>query len=83
MYFSFIFYQVIDEESISKLFEACQTGNYDKVDGYIEEIVRDGLPAAKILEQCFTFTLGSEVLTDAQKAKIFQKISVRKLVFLE
>lgn len=54
----------------------CRTGNYDKVDGNIESLIRKGYPAARILEQCFAHTLESTELTDPQKAKIFDKISV-------
>lgn len=62
---------------IEDLFAACQTGNYDTVDGVVEKMSRNGLPAAKVLDQFFHFSLDNDFLTDGQKAKVFQKISVR------
>lgn len=62
---------------IEEMFSSCQTGNYDKVDEVVEKMSRNGLPAAKVLDQFFHFTLDNDQLTDAQKAKVFQKISVR------
>lgn len=66
---------------IDELFEACQTKNYDKVDDVVDRMSRGGLPAAKVLDQFFHFTLDNQFLTDIQKAKIFQKISVNILHF--
>jgi len=62
-------------EWIEKLYSACLTGNYDKVDSVIEESCRNGLPAARIIDQFFHFTLDNTDLNDEQKAKIFVKIS--------
>jgi len=66
---------VLQPDQIESLFAACRTGNYDKVDGYVEDLIRQGFPAAKVLDQCFNNTLESTELTDVQKAKIFSKIS--------
>jgi hypothetical protein len=67
----------IGEEWIEKFYQACQTGNYDRVDTIVEDMTRNGLPAAKLLDQFFHFIqLSNEGLPDIQKAKIFQKISV-------
>jgi replication factor C subunit 2/4 len=60
---------------VEDMFEACQTGNYDKVDEVVDKMSRGGLPAAKVLDQFFHFALDNDGLTDGQKAKIFQKIS--------
>ncbi|ODN03519.1 Replication factor C subunit 4 [Orchesella cincta] len=66
---------LVPMERIEELFTACQTGNYDKVDDVVEKMSRNGLPAAKVLDQFFHFVLDNEQLTDAQKATMFQKIS--------
>jgi replication factor C subunit 2/4 len=67
---------LVSQEWIERYFKSCQTGNYDKVDTVVEEMGRLGLPAAKILDQFFHFILDNPALPDAQKAKIFHKISV-------
>jgi len=63
------------------LLEAAQTGNYDKVDGYVEEICKHGFPAAKLMDQFFNYILKHNEITDTQKSKIFMKISV--IIFLD
>jgi len=66
---------IVSEDWIQRYYKSCQTGNYDKVDTVVEDMSRNGLPAAKILNQFFHFVLENQHLTDSQKAKIFQKIS--------
>lgn len=67
---------MIPAEWIERFFKSVQSGNYDKVDGVVEDMAKNGLPAAKLLDQFFHFVLTNDELTDGQKAKIFQKISV-------
>jgi replication factor C subunit 2/4 len=66
---------VVPDNWITKLYDACQTGNYDKIDTYVEEVSRNGFPAAKIIDQFFQFTLDAQDIDDNKKAKIFMKIS--------
>jgi len=66
---------VIPDDWIEKLYAACVTGNYDKVDEYVELVNRQGFPAAKIMDQFFQYTLEKNDLDDVKKAQIFRKIS--------
>lgn len=66
---------------VEEMFTACLTGNYDKVDEVVDRMSRNGLPASKVLDQFFHFSLNNDQLTDAQKAIIFQKISVSLKLF--
>lgn len=67
---------VIPEKHILQLLEICRHGNYDKVESYVEMLLRNAYCAPQLLDQFQELIISLSDLNNIQKSHICEKIAV-------
>jgi len=67
---------VVPSEMADKLFEACGSDSYEKLDSAIKEIIAEGHAAAQIINQVHDRIVEMSELNDHQKSAIMEKIAI-------
>jgi len=66
---------VVPSEMADKLFEACGSDSYEKLDSAVKEIIAEGHAAAQIINQVHDRIVEMSELNDHQKSAIMEKIA--------
>ncbi|XP_015754298.1 PREDICTED: replication factor C subunit 4-like [Acropora digitifera] len=59
-----------------KLFEACGTDSFDKLDSTVKEIIAEGHAAAQVINQVHDRVVEMTELNDHQKSAITEKLAI-------
>ena len=68
--------QYIPDDDIAGFIETCKVNNLDKVDGFVQELIFNGFGAGQLFGQLQEVILDSDLITDAQKAAIIDRLAV-------
>ncbi|BBM98161.1 replication factor C subunit 2/4 [Marchantia polymorpha subsp. ruderalis] len=66
---------VVPDEILDSLLVACKSGQFDKAQGVVTNIIAEGHPASQILSQLFDIVVKASDITDEQKARILERIA--------
>ncbi|XP_067056698.1 replication factor C subunit 4-like [Acropora muricata] len=67
---------VVPDEMADKLFEACGTDSFDKLDSTVKEIIAEGHAAAQVINQVHDRVVEMTELNDHQKSAITEKLAI-------
>ncbi|OAE18409.1 hypothetical protein AXG93_3426s1020 [Marchantia polymorpha subsp. ruderalis] len=67
--------EVVPDEILDSLLVACKSGQFDKAQGVVTNIIAEGHPASQILSQLFDIVVKASDITDEQKARILERIA--------
>ncbi|KAL3690676.1 hypothetical protein R1sor_004327 [Riccia sorocarpa] len=66
---------VVPDEVMDSFIAACKSGQFDKAQGVVTNIIAEGYPASQILNQLFDIVVSSPDIADEQKARILERIA--------
>ncbi|GAQ78994.1 Replication factor C subunit RFC4 [Klebsormidium nitens] len=66
---------VVPDDVIEKLLTSCRSGDYDKAQGTVTDIIADGYAVSQILSQLHDEVVRAEDVTDEQKARICERVA--------
>ncbi|KAG6553531.1 hypothetical protein Mapa_004444 [Marchantia paleacea] len=66
---------VVPDDILDSLLFACKSGQFDKAQGVVTNIIAEGHPASQILSQLFDIVVEASDITDEQKARILERIA--------
>lgn len=67
---------VVPTKMADKLFEACGSDSYDKLDSAVKEIIAEGHAAAQVINQVHDRIVEMDELNDHQKSAIMEKLAI-------
>jgi len=67
---------VVPAQMADKLFEACGTDSYEKLDTTVKEIIAEGHAAAQVINQIHDRIVEMSELNDHQKSAILEKLAI-------
>ncbi|KAK2573546.1 Replication factor C subunit 4 [Acropora cervicornis] len=67
---------VVPDQMADKLFEACGTDSFDKLDSTVKEIIAEGHAAAQVINQVHDRVVEMTELNDHQKSAITEKLAI-------
>jgi len=74
---------VIPEKYLEGLLEVCQLNSYDRVQGYVDDMICEGFSGHQLMSQLHDQVVCSGCLTDNQKSAICEKLAVSEHCLLE
>ncbi|EPS70003.1 hypothetical protein M569_04759, partial [Genlisea aurea] len=74
---------IIPEGVVEGLFRACKIGDFDATDKEVNNVVAEGYPASQTLSQLYDLIVGSDDLSDEQKARVLKKIGEADKALIE
>ncbi|KAL2652427.1 hypothetical protein R1flu_020555 [Riccia fluitans] len=66
---------VVPDDVLDSFVAACKSGQFDKAQAVVSNIIAEGYPASQILNQLFDIVVSSPDITDEQKARILERIA--------
>jgi len=74
---------VIPEKYLEGLLEVCQLNSYDRVQGFVDDMICEGFSGHQLINQLHDHVVSNNCLTDSQKSAICEKLSVAEHCLLE
>ncbi|CAM6126589.1 unnamed protein product [Calypogeia fissa] len=66
---------VVPDELMDDLLAACRSGQFDRAQAVVTNVIAEGHPVSQILSQLFDLVIRAPEITDEQKARIFERIA--------
>ncbi|KMZ57846.1 Replication factor C subunit [Zostera marina] len=66
---------IIPQVVVETLFNVCKVGNFDDADAEVSNIIAEGYPVSQMFSQLFELIVGSDDISDEQKAKICKRMA--------
>ncbi|EHB11448.1 Replication factor C subunit 4 [Heterocephalus glaber] len=66
---------VIPAETIDKIFAACQSGSFDKLEAVVKSLINEGHAAAQLVNQVYDAIVENDNLSDKQKSIMTEKLA--------
>lgn len=74
---------VIPEKYLEGLLEVCQLNSYDRVQGFVDDMICEGFSGHQLINQLHDHVVSNNCLTDSQKSAICEKLAVSEHCLLE
>jgi len=74
---------VIPEKYLEGLLEVCQLNSYDRVQGFVDDMICEGFSGHQLINQLHDHVVANNCLTDSQKSTICEKLAVSEHCLLE
>lgn len=74
---------VIPEKYLEGLLEVCQLNSYDRVQGFVDDMICEGFSGHQLINQLHDHVVSNSCLTDSQKSAICEKLAVSEHCLLE
>eukprot|EP00090_Calanus_glacialis_P046894 TRINITY_DN9434_c0_g1_i1.p1 TRINITY_DN9434_c0_g1~~TRINITY_DN9434_c0_g1_i1.p1 ORF type:complete len:359 (-),score=142.55 TRINITY_DN9434_c0_g1_i1:133-1209(-) len=74
---------VIPEKYLEGLLEVCQLNSYDRVQGFVDDMICEGFSGHQLINQLHDHVVSNNCLTDSQKSAICEKLAVAEHCLLE
>lgn len=65
---------VIPQDAVQALFAACKSGEFDRANKEVNNIIAEGYPVSQMFSQLFDVVVNSDDISDVQKARICKRL---------
>ena len=66
---------VIPEKYLEVLLECCQLNSYDRVQGFVDDMICEGFSGHQLINQLHHYVVANSCLTDSQTSPICEKLA--------